>query len=148
MKLSFSEARPLMDEASGSPKWIMESGEDLEALKARIAQIESACPSGAMAKAKSFLELVTHARIALEPGSPFPYRMDGQGILATQRWRWEQRIVKERMPEWKERIDASSSCAAYTAQSDFGHLSPNTRLLLSVGIDGLAERLKQIDPQS
>ena len=127
-----------------STRWLPHSGLSLADLEKRCAEIENSNSSKAIIKAKTFEMIANNARIAVYPDDIFQSHVMGGDIMPSQRRRWETAVREEYLSEeyaeikkvWKE-------CGAYCGHSDFGHTSPNSQLLLSVGLSGLLERVER-----
>ena len=124
--------------------WVEGSGYEQEALQRAIYEIEASTPSFALKKAKSFAYLLENGKIAIHPEGIFQFVIMGQGILADQRGRWEAAVIEEYLAEEAALVhQATNVYATYRAHSDYGHTSPNSRLLLEVGFAGLLARIEE-----
>ena len=142
--MNFSKVKDYLSESFQKIDWIAESGMQEEELKAKVQEIEAANPSRAIAKAKTFELLVTQARIAVDRYDIFQDKVQGFGIMVDQRNRWEQEVKQKFLAEEaEEAARAWNKLGTYEAHGDYGHISPNSRLLLSVGFAGLLERVEK-----
>lgn len=143
MIFDFDAKRRLIDEQSRSPVWIDESGYSDEELNRAVKEIETCGASKAIMKAKTFELIAGKGRIALDKDDIFQYKLSGGGIMVEQRLRWELVVRANYLQEEFDFLDfAWHKCGAYIGMPDFGHTSPNTRLMLSVGFSGLLERVE------
>lgn len=109
-----------------------------------ILKIEKYTPSRAIAKADSFALILEKGAIYINKSSIFQFKIIGEGLLAEQRFRWESEIKAKYLKAESESIrQAWSIFGAYDGMGDYGHTSPNTRLLLSEGFSGILTRVKK-----
>ncbi len=141
--MMFPKDKSSLDAQYQNIKWITESGEsyaELEAAAARIAE-DTALPK-AIRKARIFEYLLTHGQLAVDAEDPFRSKLNAEGIMSIWRSQWEEAVLSEKMPELvRERNTAGAACA-YSANTDFGHISPNTEALLSLGYPGMLARVR------
>ena len=143
MTFDFEAKRRLIEEQCKSPVWIEESGYSDEKLKCAVTKIESGDAPKSIIKAKTFELIAQNGRIALDKDDIFQYKLSGGGIMVEQRLRWELKVRKNYLQEEFDFLDfAWHKCGAYIGMPDFGHTSPNTRLMLSVGFSGLLDRVE------
>ena len=120
------------------------SGEDTEALRARVLKIEVEVPSFALKKARSFAYILEHGKIGIHKEGIFQFSIEGRGILAEQRGRFEKAVIDTYLSEETEEVRRGTTVyGTYRAHSDYGHTSPNTRLLLALGLRGLLARVEE-----
>ena len=124
--------------------WIENSGLGDEALQSAIYEIEASSASFALKKAKSFAYILQNGQIGIHPEGIFQFSIKGRGILANQRWRWEEDIIKKYLAEETAEVRAGTNVyGTYRAHSDYGHTSPNSRLLVKIGFTGLLSRIEE-----
>lgn len=126
-------------------EWITESGVSPEELKLKleaIMQNKEGLPKNIM-KAKTFDVILRYSRIAIDKDDIFQDKLFGRGMIATQRGIWEDKIVKEKLSDMYSEVSSAYECGAYSAESDFGHVSPNSKLLLEVGFTGILDRMNE-----
>lgn len=141
MKLDFK--KDLLDNQFKSPAWIDNSGITAENLESLISELEKAHTSKAIIKAKTFELIATKSKIAIDANDIFQDKLMGVGIMTAQRKRWEKETKDLCLSKESENINrAWKEWGAYDAMGDYGHTSPNSRLLLSVGFIGLLERVE------
>lgn len=140
----FEERRSRLETQFTSPHPVEHSGISVEELRRAAESIEATIPSHAIVKAKTF-ELIAHqGQIAIDPEDLFQDKLLGGSIMAEQRERWHKEIRSTHLAEeYAEVRKAWKEFGAYNAYGDFGHTSPNSRLLLSVGFSGLLERVEK-----
>ncbi|MBO7170198.1 MAG: hypothetical protein J6W28_03370 [Clostridia bacterium] len=120
-----------------------DSGKSEAEMRRLVAEIESTFSSKATVKAKIFEAILTHAPIAVEKSSIFQDKVLGYRLMKEKTWLWEQQVKDAHFPELAAQVFyAGRKYGAYSANSDFGHTSPNTRLLLEVGFSGLLSRVR------
>ena len=140
----FETRRMHIENSRLSPMWVKDSGLTVEQLKSKIDEIEKSGKSKQIIKTSTFKLVAENAMIALDTDDIFQYKLNGDGFMADQRWRWEKEIRQRYLAEDTATvIKAWNKFGAYLASSDFGHTSPNTRLMLSVGFSGLLERVEE-----
>lgn len=114
-----------------------------EDLRAEILKMEEAYPAKAIAKAKTFALLAEKAPLETEKGNVFRARLNAFGLMSEQRWRWECEVKDAFLKEESAFIQrAWEDYGAYRGIGDYGHTSPNTKLLLSKGFAGTLERIE------
>ena len=124
--------------------WIENSGLGDEALQSAIYEIEASSASFALKKAKSFAYILQNGQIGIHPEGIFQFSIKGRGILANQRWRWEEDIIEKYLAEETAVHRAGMNIyGTHRAYSDYGHTSPNSRLLMQVGFAGLLSRIEE-----
>ena len=144
MNPSFSSARLHLDREFTDTAWIPESGLSDEELNAEILRIESSYSDKATVKAKVFEAIALHSRIAIDEYDIFQDKLFHGSIMNRLRKTWEDEVKNTYFPsETAEIRTAHKECGAYNAHTDFGHTSPNTRLLLRVGFSGLLQRVNE-----
>ena len=148
MELYFESKRSLLSRQFEQPQWIEDGSLSTEELEACVAAIEQKTASRALAKASTFDLLARRAWIAVDAEDIFQDKLMGGGIMAAQRGRWEKAVKEQFLAEASSAVAfAWEACGAYHAMGDYGHTSPNTRLLLSVGFAGLLERVENASAQ-
>ncbi len=127
--------------------WIEESGLDADAL---FRELDALMESGkeesrAVLKAKTFALICEKSRIALDKDDIFQDKIfQGEkwgSFIAKQRNVWEAQIREKFLKEESLKNSAAGDSGSYTAYSDFGHTSPNSKLLLEIGFSGLLDRV-------
>ena len=127
--------------------WISESGVDEAELEALHNDLMKQALPHAILKAKAFELILKNGKIAVTPEDIFQDKVFGSqkygGALIKQRDTWECEIREKFLHEKFSRVSEAQRTGAYNAQSDFGHTSPNSKLLLQVGFSGILERIKK-----
>ena len=143
MNLNFEADRARLERQFDAPAWVADSGLSTEELEREIEVLERSYESKALCKAKTLELIALRGQLAIDPEDIFQEKVAGFGLMAKQRKRWEN-AIKERYlaVETAQIKEAWKNCGAYTGHSDFGHTSPNSRLLLSVGFSGLLDRVE------
>lgn len=141
MILDFEAKKDLLSEQFTSPNWIKASGISEGELWREAAEIENTFKSKAIIRAKVLELIANKARIAIDKEDIFQNKLGGCGILLDMRNRWEADTKSRYLRQQTEETErAWEVCGAYLGGCDFGHTSPNSRLLLSLGLSGLLER--------
>ncbi len=128
-------------------QWIEESGLSPEALEEQFnALMENPQSlSKCILKAKGFDLILQKGRLALDADDIFQEKVYGShkggGLLARRRKLWESEIRENHLKEEYDAVRLALNLGAYDGSSDFGHTSPNSRLLLQVGFQGLLDRI-------
>ena len=125
--------------------WIDESGiseAELMAAIERFTKNEEGL-SRAIQKAKTFAFIATRSRIAIDKDDIFQDKLFGNKLMAKQQRAIERQLVSQKLSQEHAIVDTAIACGAYSASSDFGHTSPNSKLLLEIGFTGLLERVNQ-----
>ena len=126
--------------------WIIHNGVDESALIAAYEELLQSTKGQpkALIKAKTFELILTKAPIAIDRYDIFQDKLLSARIMQMQRYYWEKEIQDTYLQdEYKEQCEAWDEFGAYQGMSDFGHTSPNSRLLLQVGITGILERVEK-----
>lgn len=126
-------------------EWIEESGLSEDEVKAKIDSFTENKEglTAVMAKTKTYEFLAKNARIAIDAYDIFQDKLFGRDLIAVQRRVWESKIVDKVLKDEHEKILEAFKCGAYLAVSDFGHTSPNSELLLKVGLTGILDRVNK-----
>ena len=129
-----------------SPNWIDKSGLDEAALKEGYEQLMLSLSDAprTIIKARTFEYLTCNGRIAVDKDDIFQDKLEHFDILNKQRSRWFNEVVAEFFTAEKALMKKASlhSCGAYSGGEDFGHTSPNTRLMVKIGFTGILKRVK------
>lgn len=125
--------------------WIEESGISESELKIAVDKLTENKKglSKAIIKAKTFELIATRSRIAIDKSDIFQDKLFGRDMIAAQRWVWESEIVSKKLNDVQLIANTAYECGAYRAASDFGHTSPNSKLLLAIGFTGLLDRINK-----
>lgn len=127
-------------------QWIKESGLVAEALDEEYEKLmlKIANHPKAIVKAKTFEMILKKAALAVDKKDIFQDKLFSGHILLKQRQKWEKDICDAYLSaEYEEMFRTWNEFGAYQAMSDFGHTSPNSRLLVKVGFTGLLERVER-----
>ena len=118
--------------------WIEESGVSENELRTLYDELmkEEGKESRALLKAKLFALLCEKSRLAIDKEDIFQDKLFDGNLLNEQRDAWYQEVTEERMPELVKELFEAEEYGAFNACADFGHTSPNSKLLLSVGFQG------------
>ncbi len=144
MRSTFEADRSELEKQFSEIQWIEKSGLSEAELIKEVEQLELTCASKAIIKAKTFWLIANKSRIAVDKDDIFQDKLFDGDIMTDQRKRWEQAVKETYLKEESESIrHAWKFCGAYTGHGDYGHVSPNSRLLLRVGFTGLLERVEQ-----
>ena len=139
----FENKRALLASQFEAPNCVADSGLSKAELQPLIEAIESAHPAKAIAKAKSLALIAERAQLAVDAEDIFQDKILAYGLLSAQRKRWEKAVKEAYLAKESAEVRrAWQEFGAYSAIGDYGHTSPNTRLLLSVGFAGLLERVR------
>ena len=127
-------------------QWIEESGLSESELKLMVDTLmkNNGGLSKAMIKAKTFELIANKSRIAVDRDDVFQDKLFSGGLILNQRNTWEKQVLDEFLSDDnKEVCDAWEKYGAYRGLSDFGHTSPNSKLLPEVGFVGLLKRVEE-----
>ncbi len=143
---NFESVREIISTQFTNPVWCTDSGlgeaELREGYKNLVESLKDAPRE--IIKARTFEYLTTNGRIALDKEDVFQDKLQHLNILGAQRKAWINEALDGYLVEESAHMRAASlnNCGAYEGDIDFGHTSPNTRLLLEVGFSGIVDRLK------
>ena len=143
MNVSFERVRRVISDSFDRISWITDGCMTEDALRKSVAEIERATPKKALAKAKTFALIAEGSAVAIDKEDIFQDKLCGYGILLDQRLRWANAVKASHLAEESAAAqDAWETLGTYLAVADFGHTSPNTRLLLTLGFSGLYARVE------
>ena len=144
MIAKFEERRSRLADQFTSPRWLPGDGMTGAELENVIKQMETADRSRALIRAECFALIAQKGRIGVDPEDMFQDKLDGVGILRRQRMRWSKQVQQQYLPELDREMDCAwLELGAYKGNADYSHTSPNTQLLLDIGLPGLLERVDQ-----
>lgn len=144
MTLDFNLKRSNLINQFSKTNWLIDSGITKEELEKEISIIESEFRSKAIIKAKTFELIANKSRIAIDKDDIFQDKLFGGKLMNSQKWKWEDEIKKQFLSDENDEISrAWNEFGAYVGRSDYGHTSPNSRLLLEIGFTGLLERVEK-----
>ena len=127
-------------------QWIEQSGVSECELKEMVDNLteNNEGLSKAMIKAKTFELIAKKSRIAVDKDDIFQDKLFSSNLILNQRNTWEKQVINEFLYDDNKQIcDVWEKFGAYNAMSDFGHTSPNSRLLVKVGFAGLLKRIEE-----
>ncbi len=146
MYLSFENSRSILEKEFTETEWIENSGLTANELVKDVEDIENLYSSKAIIKAKTFEFIANNARIAIDKYNIFQDKLQGSSIMAKQRSKWLNQIVDAHLSQEAGSVyEAWHDCGAYHAVPDFGHTSPNSKLLLELGLSGLLQRVEEFE---
>ncbi len=134
-----------------SISWIEESGLSSDALLSEFEALmeEGKAENHAILKAKAFRLICEKSRLAVDKEDIFQEKLFDANLLNKQRWEiWHKAVAFGCLKEEHRKICEAWELGAYRADPDFGHTSPNSRLLLSVGFGGLLARIKEAEAKA
>ena len=141
--MKFDTVREKLEGQFQNVQWIKGSGLDKDALMAQLDTLEQQYSSATMIRANAFALIAEKARIAIDKEDIFQDKIDGYNLIKKLRIRWEKALKAARLPREAEEVTkAWSVYGTYHATSDYSHTSPNTRLLMEVGFEGLRDRVQ------
>lgn len=99
--------------------------------------------SKAILKAKTFELICKKSCIAIDKDDIFQDKLYGGNLMNKQRDVWHDAVIDKYLKAETCKKDFASSIGVYYANADFGHTSPNSRLLLETGFTGLLKRVEK-----
>lgn len=126
--------------------WIETSGVSEEELFSAINNLTDNKDglSKAMIKAKSLEYIANKSRIAIDKNDIFQDKLFAKHIIADQRNRWQKEVTDKFLAkETEDEYRSHQIYGTYQAYGDYGHTSPNSKLLLQIGFSGLLERVEK-----
>lgn len=140
----FFESRAKISNQYTDTKWIDESGLSKEELESLCKELTDSSLPKATAKAKTFELIASRSRIAIDPDDIFQEKLRGYGIMSRQRYYWERLATDKYLADETAEIrQAWDLFGSHRGDADYGHTSPNSKLLLEVGLVGLLERVER-----
>lgn len=125
--------------------WLADSGLDKDQLMEKLEEMAKNEPSAAQFRAYAFLFITGSARLAVDKEDIFQDKLDGIGLIKKFRIRNEKALKAEKLAmEAEEVTKAWTVYGTFHATSDYSHTSPNSRLLMEVGFEGLRDRILHI----
>lgn len=141
----FDQSDRQLCEQFQNTEWLLDSGVSPEELVHCYQELMDH-PKGyskAILKARTFDLIARKARIAVDKTDIFQDKLFSGDLMKRQRGIWQWAVKTKYLPEeTAETKKAWDAFGAFLADTDFGHTSPNTRLLLHVGFIGLLERVE------
>ena len=144
MELNFYKNKDVLKEQYKNINWLDFSGLSKKELGESIEQILESEKKKPLAKAKIFELILTKGKIAIDKEDVFQDKLIGRGIMLDIRNRWHKEVTERYLKEYTEQNLTTMSLGAYSGSADFGHTSPNTRALISLGFTGLLERAEKM----
>ena len=125
--------------------WIEESGLNDSQLREEVLKLTENMQnlSRAVVKARTFELILKKSRIAIDQDDIFQDKLFGRGIISSQRASWEKEVIEKNLCDVQKVVLTASECGAYRAYGDYGHTSPNSKLLLEIGFSGVLERINR-----
>lgn len=124
-------------------QWIKESGREKEELLAMAESLTNdSSISKPIAKAKTLELLVNEGQIAVDKEDLFQDKLNAVGILSRQKWIWHGRVINESFRWYPEKNRLAASIGEGHADADYGHLTPDTMALCTLGFTGVVKRLR------
>ncbi len=146
MQLSFENSRSVLEKKFTQIEWIEDSGLSPDDVVKAVEGNENQYSSKAIIKAKTFEFIASNALIAVDKFNIFQDKLQGSSIMAKQRSKWQKQVIDTHLSQEAGDIyEAWQGCGAYHAHSDFGHTSPNSKLMLEIGISGLLQRVEEAE---
>ena len=143
--MNFEAVREQLLDQYVNVNWIPDSGLNKDQLMEKLEAMESQFASAAEFRAYAFLFITGAARLAVDKEDIFQDKLDGIGLIKKFRIRNEKTLKAEKLPlEAEEVTNAWTKYGTFHATSDYSHTSPNTRLLMEAGFEGLRDRLLEI----
>ena len=141
MNLNFESKRETLKKQYTLEHWL--DGASESELCAEVEKLESTIASHALVKAKTFELIAEKSKIAIDVDDIFQDKLLGYDIMQNQRRRWDGEIKEKYFREdFARSKEAFELFGLYSSDSDYGHTSPNTRLMLKIGLSGLLERIE------
>ncbi len=100
--------------------------------------------SKAILKAKTFEMILSKSRIALDIDDIFQDKVFGAPYMGRQRDTWLRETAQKYLAkETEENAESWGEAGASRGGADFGHTSPNSKLLLELGFTGILSRVQK-----
>ncbi|MBE6703361.1 MAG: hypothetical protein E7585_08145 [Ruminococcaceae bacterium] len=148
MNLNFAAKREALARQFDDIQWQTDSGSSPQDLEAQVQLWEQTGLPHATIKAKTFALICEQGQIAIDRDDIFQDKLNGGKLMVEQRKRWEKQVKDTYLKEQTDAIRrAWRDCGAYTGHGDYGHISPNSKLLLEMGLVGLLERVERYAAQ-
>ena len=140
--MKFDAVREKLEGQFQNVQWIEGSGLDKDALMEKLTELDGQQLSATMFRAKAFALIAEKARIAVDKEDIFQDKIDGYNLIKKFRIRNEKALKEAKFPQEVEEVTkAWSTYGTYHATSDYSHTSPNSKLLLQIGLSGLRQRV-------
>ena len=136
--MDFDRVRNVLATQYEDPAWVPGSGMDAQQLAAAADEMDRQYPNSVMLRAELFRLICEKARLAIDKEDIFQDKLDGANIMRRIRIRREKAIKAAFLPQEAAEInDAWGKYGTFKANSDYSHTSPNTRILMTMGFEGL-----------
>lgn len=140
---TFDRDRAHLEAQYHDPPWDEESGWPLERLTAAagelVVEAEARGEPRIITKARVFELCLDHGRIEVDPLDWFADRLNHGDLVAGLRNRWTAEITRSELPEAAEAARSARSLGIYRAGPNFSHTAPDWERVLSLGLPGLLE---------
>lgn len=121
--------------------WIENSGISEEELRAEFDKIMQEDYSTSILKAKAFELILEKSRLAIDKDDIFQDKLYGGNLMVDRMWKLVGEVKNKYLQEETKEMWDFHECGAGRGDCDFGHTSPNSKLLLEIGFLGLLERI-------
>ena len=126
--------------------WVENSGFSADELKAEYEKFYEKVKNEpkSIIKALTYDFVLKNARIAIDREDIFQDKIDSANIMSHQRYIWKDEVIKTHMQDDEKSVwDFRDNYGAFDGHEDFGHVSPNSELLLKIGFTGILERINK-----
>ena len=142
--MDFFAVRDRLADQYTNIQWIEGSGLSKDELTQVADQMEAQYPSGIQIRSRLFAYIAENARLAVDKADIYQDKLDGANVIKRLRIRWEKALKEARLSDYVAELTlAKDQYGTYHANSDYSHTSPNTRLLMELGFEGLRERVSE-----
>jgi len=143
----FIDVRESVADQFTNISWSSDSGLDEKALRKGYEKLMNNLKDAprSIIKARTFEYLVKNGRIAVDKDDIFQDKLRHFNIMNEQRNLWYSEVINEFFADEAEHMKLAGlkHCGAYNGDADFGHTSPNTRLMVKIGFTGILDRIKK-----
>lgn len=123
--------------------WKENSGFEIQQLREMIEGFEknNINVSRNIIKSKALEIILENGMLSVNPANIFQCRITGNGLMRELQRSWHDEFIDQGfLADEIKKANELSHCGVLSVYSDFGHVSPNTTLLLEVGFPGLLKR--------
>lgn len=126
--------------------WNVKSGFEIQQLRSMIESFEknNLNISKNIIKARALEIILENGMLSVNPANIFQCHIVGNGLIRELQRSWHDDYIDQGfLINEIKKANEFNQCGALSVYSDFGHVSPNTALLLKVGFVGLLKRAEE-----
>jgi len=143
---TFDRDREHLEAQYHDPAWDEASGWPLDRLEAEaeslISDAESSGEPRIVTKARVFELTLLHGRIEVDPRDWFADRLQHGDLVRGLRDRWTATVRRDVIPQVSEASVVGREVGAFISGPNFSHVAPDWKRVLSLGLPGLLQHIR------